>query len=177
MHYSTFSKSLNGNSIRSYGHLIQVDESGTVYVDRHATDYKSLEEARQHIIQENISLKLEEEVSKDLYEELSDTRIASIIKEYHDVKVTDTLIETYIKLASSSIFSVDPVVYDIRKMNRLDNIVEGKLHYVLEDESVIAIDKTSQENLNKLLDGQTEIIEYMRESKENFLHVLESLGE
>jgi 23S rRNA-/tRNA-specific pseudouridylate synthase len=177
MHYSTFSKSLNGNSIRSYGHLIQVDESGAVYVDRHATDYKSLEEARQHIIQENISLKLEEEVSKDLYEELSDTRIASIIKEYHDVKVTDTLIETYIKLASSRIFSVDPVVHSIRELNRLDNIVEGKLHYVLEDESVIAIDKTSQENLNKLLDGQTEIIEYMRESKENFLHVLESLGE
>ena len=168
---------MNGSSIRSYGHLIQMDESGTVYVDNQATDYKSLEEARKHIIQENISLKLEEEVSKDLYEELSDTRIASIIKEYHDVKVTDTLIETYIKLASSSIFSVDPVVYDIRKMNRLDNIVEGKLHYVLEDESVIAIDKTSQENLNKLLDGQTEIIEYMRESKENFLHVLESLGE
>jgi hypothetical protein len=168
---------MNGSSIRSYGHLIQVDESGTVYVDKQATSYKSLEEARKSIIQENISLKLEEEVSKQLYEELSDTRIASIIKEYHDVKVTDTLIENYIKLASSSIFSVDPVVQDIRSLNTLDTIIEGKLHYVLNDDSVVAIDKRSQKNLNILLVGQTEIIDHMRESKENFLHVLEQLGE
>lgn len=177
MHYSTFLKSMNGSSIRSYGHLIQMDESGTVYVDNQATDYKSLEEARKHIIQENISLKLEEEVSKDLYEELSDTRIASIIKEYHDVKVTDTLIENYIKLASSSIFSVDPVVYDIRKLNRLDTIVEGKLHYVLDDSSVVAIDMRTQKHLNNVLESHIDIIEFMRESKENFLYVLEQFGE
>lgn len=177
MHYTQFFKSLHGNAIRSYGHLIQMDENGIVYVDKAVTEFKSLEEARKSIIQENISLKLEEEVSKQLYEELSDTKVASIIKEYHDVKVTDTLIETYIKLASSNIFSVDPVVHSIRKLNRLDTIVEGKLHYVLEDDSVVAIDKRSQENLNILLAGQTEIIEYMRESKENFLHVLELLGE
>jgi len=31
--------------------------------------------------------------------------------------------------------------------------------------------------LNNLLDNQTEIIEYMRESKENFMHVLTKLEE
>jgi hypothetical protein len=74
-------------------------------------------------------------------------------------------------------FSVDPVVHEIRKLNKLDRLVENKLHYVLEDESIVAIDVRTQEHLNNLLQNQTEIIEYMRESKENFFHVLEQIEE
>jgi len=51
------------------------------------------------------------------------------------------------------------------------------LHYVLEDDSIVAIDLRTQEHLNNLLQKQTEIIEYMRESKENFFHVLEQIEE
>jgi len=164
------------DSIRSYGHLIEmVNEQ--VLLDGELTKFKSLEEARQYVKQEYISEKLEQQVSKESYDELSDEKVASIIKEYHDVKVTDTLIETYIKLASSNMFSVDPVVQDIRSLNKLDRIVEGKLHYVLADESIVAINPQTQDHLNKLLGNQPEIIEYMRESKENFLHVLEQIEE
>ena len=164
------------DSIRSYGHLIEmVNEQ--VLLDGELTKFKSLEEARQYVKQEYISEKLEQQVSKESYDELSDEKVASIIKEYHDVKVTDTLIETYIKLASSNIFSVDPVVQDIRSLNKLDRIVEGKLHYVLSDESIVAINPQTQDHLNKLLGNQPEIIEYMRESKENFFHVLSKLEE
>ena len=80
-------------------------------------------------------------------------------------------------LASSNIFTVDPVVYKIRQLNRLDRIVENKLHYVLNDESIIAINEETQERLNNLLANQKEIIEYMRESSSNFLHVLEQIEE
>ena len=127
--------------------------------------------------QEEQNASLVEEVTKEIYEEIPNNKIAEIIKEYHDVKVTDTLIETYIELASSNIFSVDPVICELRKINKLDTLVEGKLNYTLNDGSVIAINEATQEYLNKLLQNQNEIIDYMRESKENFLNVLKQIGE
>lgn len=118
-----------------------------------------------------------EEVAKETYEEIPNTKVAEIIKEYHEVRVTDTLIESYLELASSNQFSVDPVICELRKYNKLDRIVEGKIHYTLNDNTVVAISEATQELLNKLLQGQTEIIDYMRESKEKFLHVIEQIGE
>ena len=181
MYYSQFTKTINAanivESVRSFRHLLQLTDDGKVLVDGTATSFKSLEEARNYVKQEHISEKLEQQVSKDLYEELSGSKVASIIREYYDIKVTDTLIENYIKLASSNIFTVDPVVQRIRQLNRLDRIVEGKIHYVLNDESIVAISEETQERLNNLLANHTEIIEYMRESNSNFLHVLEQLEE
>ena len=74
-------------------------------------------------------------------------------------------------------FSIDPVVQKIRSLNKLDRIVEGKLHYVLADDSIVTINEQTQERLNMFLQNQTDIIEYMREGKENFLHVLEQIEE
>jgi hypothetical protein len=48
---------------------------------------------------------------------------------------------------------------------------------VLADETIVAINHQTQDRLNKLLGNQPEIIEYMRESKENFCHVLEQIEE
>ncbi len=127
--------------------------------------------------QEEKTNSLVEEVTKEIYEEIPNTKVAEIIKEYHDVKVTDTLIESYVELASSNIFSVDPVICELRKYNKLDTLVEGKLNYTLNDGSVIAINESTQDYLNKLLQNQNEIIEYMKESKENFLYVLGRIGE
>lgn len=179
MRYTDFTKSLKNpnvvESIRSYLQLIEKTEEGKIFINGIETEFKEIEEARQYIKQDYISHQLEEEVSKELYEELSEHTVANIIKEYHDVKVTDKLIETYVQLASSNMFSVDPVVQEIRKLNKLDRLVEGKLHYVLEDESIVAIDERTQEKLNNLLQNQTDIIEYMRESKQNFFYVLEQI--
>ena len=127
--------------------------------------------------EEDKTVSLVEEVTKEIYEEIPNNKIAEIIKEYHDVKVTDTLIETYIELAYSNIFSVDPVICELRKYNKLDRLIEGKLNYTLNDGSVIAIDESTQDYLNKLLNNQNEIVEYMKESKANFLHVLKRIGE
>lgn len=176
MLYSKFVKTVlapgSVSRVRCYEHTIEINEDQEVFIDKQRTEFSSLEEARKHILQEKISKKLEEEISKEVYEGLSGYRVANIIKEHHDVKVTDTLIESYIKLASSNMFSVDPVVHQIRSLNKLDTIVEGKLHYILSDDSIVAIDARTQEFLNNLLQNQTEIVEYMRESKENFLSVL-----
>lgn len=181
MIYSKFIKSLNRpdviESIRSYQHLIEKTQDAKILINRQETEFTSIEEARQYVRQEYISKKLEEQISTELYEDISENKVANIIKEYHDVKVTDTLIENYIQLASSRIFSIDPVVQEIRKLNKLDNLVEGKLHYVLDDESIVAIDESTQEQLNNLLQDQQDVIQYMRESKDHFMYVVEKLEE
>lgn len=181
MYYGQFVKSLKEadvcESVSSFGHTISVKTDGSVTIDKEPTKFKSLEEAREYIKTQTISEKLEAQISNDIYEEISENRIAQIIKEYHDIKVTDTLIESYIDLASSKVFTIDPVVYDIRKLNNLDMVVEGKIHYELSDGSIVAISKSTQETLNNLLQNHTDIVEYMRESKENFMLVIEQVKE
>ena len=181
MRYYEFTKSLKRSdvveSIRSYLQLIERTEEGKVLINGIETQFTTLEEARTYIKTKQTSDNLEETVTQEVYEEITANRIANIIKEYHDTKVTDTLIESYVELASSNIFTIDPVVHSIRKLNKLDVVVEGKVHYELTDGSVVAINDSTQELLNSLLQDQKEIIEYMREGKKNFFHVLERIEE
>lgn len=132
---------------------------------------------RNEVSAKSATQQVVEQVAKETYEEIPSSKVAEIIKEHHDVKVTDTLVESYLELASSNIFSVDPVICELRKYNRLDRLIENKIHYVLNDESIVTISEATQELLNKLLNGKTEIIDYMKESKENFLQVVELIGE
>lgn len=176
MRYSDFTKQYTKTgvieSVRSYLQLIEKLEDGKVLINGIETEFDTIEEARQYVKQDYISHQLEEQASKELYEELSEKTIANIINEYHNVKVTDTLVESYKELASSNMFSVDPVVHKIRSLNKLDRLIERKLNYTLKDGSVVAIDERTQEHLNKLLQNQNEVVEYMRESKDNFMYVL-----
>ena len=164
-------------SVRSYLQLIERTEDGKILINGLNVEHKTIEEARKYLKEDYDTNQLADKIAKDTYQEISENTVAGIIKEYHDIKVTDTLIESYVELASSNIFSVDPVVQKIRSLNKLDRVVEGKLHYVLADNSTVAINEETQDRLNKLLGNQTEIIEYMRESKENFFHVLEQIEE
>jgi predicted RNA-binding protein YlxR (DUF448 family) len=181
MYYGQFAKTIKGsdvvNSIRSYNHLIEKHQDDSITINGELSEFKSLEEAREYIKTKIFSEKLEAQISNDTYEELSENRIAQIIKDNHDIKVTDTLIESYIDLASSKLFTVDPVVYEIRKLNKLDVVVENKMHYELNDGTTVAISKDTQETLNKLLQSHTDVVEHMRESKDNFLRVVEQIKE
>lgn len=182
MKFSQFYKSLNYDhtiveSVYSYGNTIQKTSTDLILVNNEETEYTSLEEARKHIKLQQESQILEQEITEELYEEIANNTIAKIIKEHHDIKITDTLIESYIEFASSNLFTIDPVVYEIRKLNKLDRIIENKIHYKLSDSSIVAISEATQMQLNKLLVNQKEIVEHMRESKENFLFVLEKLEE
>lgn len=180
MYFGQFKKSLKTNiaeSIRSYGSLIEKTIDGVILIDGEQTKFKELEEARTFIKNKNYSENLEKEVKQEVYEEISDSRIAKIIKEHHDIKVTEQLIETYIELASSKLFTVDPVVQKIRSLNKLDSIIENKLDYTLTDGTVVAIDEETQQELNNLLANNLEIVDYMRESKDNFFHVISKIKE
>jgi len=179
MQYGSFLKALTGTTARvhSYGHLIEQASNGKILIDGEKTSFTDLEEARQYIKTKHTTRNIEEQIKTELYEDISDNKIANIIKEYYDVKVTDTLIESYVDFASSKQFTVDPVVRDIRNLNKFDKIVEGKIDYKLEDGTIIAINETTQDKLAELFHDEQEIIEHMRESKENFIDVLKQIGE
>lgn len=185
MYFGQFSKKLSEQKVstgiksqlRSYGQLIEETVDGSILINGEPTELDTLEEARQYIIQQEQLKKLEEEVKNDLYEEISDLKIANIIQEQHNIKITDTLIESYKELASSKMFTLDPVVHEIKQLNKLDKIVEGKYDYVLKDNTPIAISESTQQKLNSLFKDDQDIVEYMRESKQNFLAVIKEIGE
>ena len=154
-----------------HGYNIILAEDGKVFVDNKETELSSIEEAREYINQ----IILEEELTQELYEEIPQIKIAELIKEHHDIKVTDTLIEQYVELASSKLFSSDPVIQEIRKMNSVDNLVEGKIDYKLDDGSIVAIDEQTNQEINNLLAEHSDIVEYMRQSKDNFMNVIREL--
>lgn len=181
MYYGKFIKSIQGTdvveNVSSFGHTIRKFSDGSVFIDNIHTDYECVEEARSYLKNKAYSEKLERQIQDELYEELSYNKIATIIRENYNVKVTDTLIESYLELASSKLFTLDPVVYEIRKLNKLDVVVEGKIHYELSDGSVVAIDNDTQDILNNLLQQHNDVVEYMRECKENFLYVIGKIKE
>jgi hypothetical protein len=178
MYFNQFKSKLNGHGVQShlysYGHLIEQTED-SVLIDGASTEFTSLEEAREYIKQNNISEKLEQEISKELYEEINDSTIASIIKEHYDIKVTDKIVESYLELASSKVFTLDPVVEEIRVLNKLDKVFEGKTDFILNDGSIVAIDEETKETINNIFGNNSDVIEYMRESKQNFINVVEQL--
>jgi len=177
MNYAALNKRVKGiingadlvEQTHYFGSVLALSSEGKVYIDNHLTEFKSLDEARSFVKHKDIG----NEISKEIYEEILENKIANIIREEHKVKVTDTLIESYIDLASSKLFTTDKVVQRIRELNRHDSILENKLHYVLNDGSTVAIDPSTQEYLNGVLDQ--EVVEYMRESKENFMNALQLL--
>ena len=180
MFYSQFSKRLKSSlygaqvteEVECQGETIALTEHGVIFVNGKETKLSSIEEAIQYIKQ----IKFEEELAKDLYEDIPAVKIANIIREHHDVKVTNTLIETYIELASSKTFSIDPVILEIRSFNSIDSLIENKIDYVLDDGSIVAISEQTQDMLNSLLEDKYQLVEYMRESKKNFMHVIKELS-
>jgi hypothetical protein len=132
---------------------------------------KSLEEAINYV-KISIDTKIILEDNSNL---IPEEKIVDLIRKHHSVnRITDTLVESYIELASSNIFSIDPVITEIKQKT---SSLPGKLEYTLEDDNTVAINEDTQHLLNTLLEDKYQIVEYMRKSKENFMHVVRELRE
>lgn len=185
MQYKQFTRKLSEQQVwveiksqlRSHGHLIEQTSEDVILVDKAVTEFVSLEEARQFVKQQFELSLLEKELQQEMYEDLSESAIAKIIAETHDVKVTDKLIEQYVELAATKPFTTDVVVNEIRSLNKHDRLIEGKIDFNLDDNSIVAIDEEFYNYINNILESHKEIVEYMRESKENFLNVIKKLKE
>ena len=114
-----------------------------------------------------------EHISRVKLEEIPASKIAGIISEYHNIDVNDSIVESYVELASSKAFTIDPAVHAIRALNT--STINGKIDYVLDDGSLVAIDENTQLKLNTLFDNKYELVEYMQKNLESFMHVLKEL--
>jgi len=63
-------------------------------------------------------------------------------------------------------------VQQIREMNSFDSIIDGKIHYILNDESVVAISEDTIETLNNVLENKLDVVDFMKESSDNFLQII-----
>jgi hypothetical protein len=134
------------------------------------SEVESLEEARLYVKRYIENQKLLEDINTTVPEE----KVAHYISKYHNVdKITDTLVESYIELASSNLFTVDPVVSAIKERTAVE--FSGKFEYKLNDGNTVAINEATQDTLNNLLQNKPEIVEYMRESKNNFMRIIKEV--
>lgn len=157
------------------GLLIQQTAEG-VFINREKTDFLDLEEAVSSIEQQNIQERIQQALQCEQYEEMSDNTIAAIIKAKHgDVRVTDTLVESYVELASSKLFTLDPVISEMRRYNSLDRLVDTKIDFKLNDGTVVAIDESTMYTINNIFGQHADVISYMRESVDNFMYIVDQI--
>lgn len=180
MYYSQFSKKLKETvsgmevheSLHFFGNTIQKTNDNTILINNEVTQFKTLSEAKNHIKYKEQAKDIISNLHEQFFSE-NVLKIADIIKEEHNIKVTNKIVEQYIKIASDKSFSTDPVVSRIREMNEFDSIINNKIHYILEDQSVIAISIETQEVINNLLENKLDVVEFMKESSDNFLKILD----
>jgi hypothetical protein len=150
---------------------VKITEDFSVFIndEKHEQEFSSLEEAKKYCKDHITTL----EILEDIDLTIPENKVASYIKKHYNIeKITDTLVESYIELASSNIFTIDPVVLEM-KLN--SSLIAGKLDYTLEDKSVVAISESTQNKLNMLMRDRADVVQYMRESKENFMRVVKEI--
>lgn len=182
MYYSQFSKQLKNTvsgmeireSLHYFGNTIQKTSTDTILINNEVTQFKTLSEAKNHIRYSEQANDIINNLHEEFFSE-NTLKIADIIKEEHNIKVTNRIVEQYIKIASDKSFSIDPVISRIREMNEFDSIIDGKIHYILEDQTIIAIDFDTQIVINNLLENKLNVVEFMKESSDNFLKILDVL--
>lgn len=162
-------------TVSSYQHTIQLTSNGVVLIDREKTSHKDIKEAVESVKQNAVNVNLRVQIQQELYNNISVDKISSIIKQHTDERVTDTLIESYVSQALDKMFNVNPIVHDIKKLNKSDKIVEGMLDYKLNDGSVVVIRESTQHQLNSLFKDHPDVVSHMCKSHNNFLNVINLL--
>lgn len=157
-----------------YSHQIIENDKGQYFIDGVLVEssLNSLEEVKRYIdLEQSVS-----ETKYKIYEDISDSKLAKIIKKYNEnTKVTTQLIESYMSLASSKVFTIDPVLLEMRNVYKAGNAIDGKLDFQLNDGKTVAVTEDTIKKIGNILnnsDDKEEILNYMRENVSNFMHVV-----
>jgi hypothetical protein len=149
--------------------VIRKDLSITINEELIDSDIANLEEAREYV-KSHINNSI---ILQDIDTVIPEEKIVNLVNKYHNIeKITDTIVESYLELASSNLFTIDPVLLEIKQRS---SSLPGKIEHVLNDGSVVAVDEETQNLLNTLLEDKYQIVEYMRESKQNFMRIIKEV--
>lgn len=170
--FNKFKDRINSSNLKDFsfrGFEVSIDESNNIRIDNElileeadsyldAVEYaKSYISNLQYIGENTIVIK---------------DRIAQLIEKHHNTKVTNTLIEAYEELILSNSFTLDPVVLEMKSYT---TSIVNKLEFTLKDGSVIAIDESTKDKLIALNIDKYKLVEFMNESKDNFMQTIRTL--
>lgn len=127
--------------------------------------FECLEDARAYAVN-FISMKAE---VLD-YEHIPEHVLVSTIEKHHKTRVTHTLLESYDELLSSKQFTIDPVVAELKNRDAF-----GKYEFLLNDGSKVSLSEETHDKLRLLLKDKYDIVEYMKESCDNFKEVVRAI--
>lgn len=158
-----------------YGYDIVITESNKIFVDSKLSNYTNINELYNYIDGKQFS-NINKEIKQDNYQVMYEHFLPNIIlKNNNKTKITEHLLESYIRQATSKIFNADNVLFEIRKLNKLDKIYNNKIDYILEDGTNVVINYDTQELIIKLFSKYNDVIEYMQENKDNFIKTINQI--
>jgi hypothetical protein len=174
-------RSINGSEIKNqvtlYNNIIQQNSEGDILINRANSRFKTIGEAVQFVKSEQYADIIHNQIQYELYEEIGHDKIINIIRRHSEDKITDTLIESVISESTSKRFTINPIILEIKKINNVNRVIENRLDYVLEDGSKIIITEETQKKINDTFGRHPDVIEYIKENKENFLNIINQLEE
>lgn len=158
-----------------YGYKIDATISNKIYINKKLTSYTNINEALSYIDSKKYS-NVYSEINRDNYNYIQKNLLSDIIHKYsNNIKITENLLETYINKVKNKEFTSNKILSEIRKINKLGSKFSNKIDYILEDGSQVIIDIDTQEDINRLFENHTDIIEYMKENKQNFVKVINQI--
>lgn len=116
--------------------------------------------------------KAEESISHSSVKFVSESRLIQSIEKNHSIKITNSLVESYTNILNEDTFVVDPVVLEVKDYDNL-----GKFSFKLKDGASVSLSEDTYVELCKLLSNKYEVVEFMRESVDNFKQVLKKIRE
>lgn len=157
-----------------YGYTIEETNSNKIYINKELTTYSNINEAISYIDSKKYS-NVYTEINRDNYNYIQKNLLSDIIHKYSNIKITENLLETYINKVKNKEFTSNKILSEIRKINKLGSKFNNKIDYILEDGSQVIIDMNTQEDINRLFGSHDDVIEYMKENKQNFVKVINQI--
>lgn len=100
------------------------------------------------------------------------TNLISSFKEHYDLVPDASLLESYSQELKSNRFTTDPVILDLRENQ---SSLTHRFEYTLNDGNNVSITEDTQNLLNQILINNSKVINFMNESKDNFISVIQEI--
>lgn len=161
-----------------YGKVAHFSNTNELILEgRYIGKFKSIKEAKEYCI----SLRLSDELKEEVQVEptfLTEAQIALALKEDGEIKPSETMVKSFKTIIETKQFVPVSVLLQLREKTR--NIeIPGKIDYILQDGSKVAIDIETNNRLNKTIDVKesADLLDFMTKNSKNFLHVVEQILE
>lgn len=161
-----------------YGKVAHFTPENVLMIDGEVIgEFKGLKEAKEFCE----SLRLSEELKPEIFIEqqsLSESQIALILKEDSELRPTENVVSAFRTIVETkSFFPVNALIKLREKARNIE--IPGKIDYILDDGSKVALDIETNLKLNTLIDlkESADLVKFMRTNQKNFLYIVEQIIE